>query len=774
MRQRFLRLLSGASAHVRVDATALALVVVLLGAVGFLPLFGQPGYEFALAAGLVLPGVVAVRCAWRVGTSIPRPATALLDSLMFGVVTIVIGALVALGHGLRAPLCEPLRGLAVYALGGGSGALMAAVWGTVVGLGIAHAALRRWRVAATFFLGFAGPALGIGVSLWRFYTSPMVFAFDPFFGYFAGPLYDTVNDPLGRLISYRVGSLMTILTCLALTAQLRWTAHRRLRFQLDPSLATLMALAACISLGVSWQGENLGHFSTVESIRRELSGTTQVGRCAVYYPPSYPEREALLHAADCEASLRRLEAWFELEPSKEKVALYLFASPLQKGELMGASRTYVAKPWRREVYLNAARFPHPVLVHELAHVVTGAFGQGPLAVAGPWWGLVPDPGRIEGYAVAAGPVGGPLTLEQSARAMLDLGILPPLEQVFALGFLAYNASASYAVAGAFVKWLHGEVGAGALRAWYAGASIEALAGADLGVLERRWHEHLATVRVSAAALADARAAFDRPAIFGRRCPRLIDRLSAEAADDLSNGAVVPAERTYRRILGLEPGSLLARLGLAACAWRRGDHPAAEAIYKRSLHNPSFSAAERANLHEALGDLEMIRSDLERAQSLYLAAGRATADEDRLRRLEVKHHAESSLARQSIAALLMGDRTGTSWPEAVEVLVQWSTSAPPAHDTALAHFLLAKNWYVRGKYELARSHLNAALELRPLPSLANREALRLRMLSACVLGDAARFPMLRQQLIATATTEAERTHAVHAAERCQGVLSIRQH
>ncbi len=39
----------------------------------------------------------------------------------------------------------------------------------------------------------------------------MVFAFDPFFGYFAGPLYDTVIDAFWTLATYRAGTLLTLL-----------------------------------------------------------------------------------------------------------------------------------------------------------------------------------------------------------------------------------------------------------------------------------------------------------------------------------------------------------------------------------------------------------------------------------------------------------------------------------------------------------------------------------------------------------------------------------
>ena len=50
--------------------------------------------------------------------------------------------------------------------------------------------------------------------------------------------------------------------------------------------------------------------------------------------------------------------------------------------------------------MAAAPYPHPVIGHELAHVLAGSFGEGPFRVAGAAGGLVPNPGLIEGVAVA--------------------------------------------------------------------------------------------------------------------------------------------------------------------------------------------------------------------------------------------------------------------------------------------------------------------------------------------------------------------------------------
>ncbi|MGC4088563.1 MAG: hypothetical protein QM756_11835 [Polyangiaceae bacterium] len=120
-------------------------------------------------------------------------------------------------------------------------------------------------------------------------------------------------------------------------------------------------------------------------------------------------------------------------------------------------------------------FPHPVLGHELAHVVAGAFGRGPFKIAGLLSGLVPDPGRIEGVATAAAPdENDALTLEEWAAAMQKLELLPKLESLFRLSFFGHNAAQAYTAAGAFVRYLQAEFGAASVRRWYAGEPLEAV------------------------------------------------------------------------------------------------------------------------------------------------------------------------------------------------------------------------------------------------------------------------------------------------------------
>ncbi|HEY1536235.1 MAG TPA: hypothetical protein VGF76_19575, partial [Polyangiaceae bacterium] len=523
---------------------------------GFIPQFGGPGYEAALVAGLVLPAVTAIGVAFEVGALRGTPLEAFGLGLKRGFWLSALGLLIVLCHGLRVGFCDAAWGIELYLLAPLPGALLAGVWGAAVGI-CARRVRLGWRLRTACILGaLSAPLLGIGVSLGRFYTSPMVFAFDPFFGYFAGPLYDTVIDAFWGLATYRAGSLLSLLSvgCLAahFDENLRFTGFRRSWLA---GVGVAAALGSALLIG---NGTTLGHFSTRSSIEAALGQQVYGARCDVKYSSGILRRDALLFARDCDAELRADEAYFEIQ-APPRVTAFLFANEAEKGRLMGASSTYIAKPWRHEIYVQYSAYPHPVVGHELAHVVAGSFGVGPFRVSGPWGGWIPDPGRIEGVAVAASPNDNDdFTLDEWAKTLLDLSLLPPLESVFRLGFLGQNSSTAYTVAGAFMHWFHDRYGASALRRWYGGEPIERVVGKNFGELEAAWRADLSRVQVAPALLNEARVRFDRPALFGRHCPRIVDRLNGVANQKLGSADTAGARRALGELLRLDPHYISAK------------------------------------------------------------------------------------------------------------------------------------------------------------------------------------------------------------------------
>ncbi len=719
----------------RAEQIATGVAAGLAGASGFIPQFGGPGYESALAGGLILPSAAALGTAVLVSRSQHTPLAALGRGVAFGAVLAVLGALIATLHGLRAGFCDAPLGYELWATGPGPGAVLGGAWGAAAGL---SAARFRRRVLAAVLLGLAGPLGSFSIGLGRFYTSPMVFGFDPFVGYFAGPLYDTVVDPGIRLLSYRIGSAASLLAVAVLAWHLRRTPRGvALVWRAQPGVAVAGTVAAGLSLAITVSGARLGHFSTTASIEEALGRNLTLGRCRVVYSAGVPKPDAERVARECVGHLPEVERYLGAR-GPEQVTVYLFASDAEKGALMGATRTYIAKPWRAEVYVQAAGFPHPTLGHELAHVVSGSFGPGPFHVAGPLGGLIPDPGRIEGIAVAASPgEDDDFTLFEWSRALLDLNLLPEMQSVFRLGFLAKSSNAAYTVAGAFVSWFHDRHGAAALRGWYAGQSLEAVTGGQsLTDLDREFREFLRQIQLRPELMAMAKARFDRPSIFGRLCPRRVDRDLGLAEARLGAGDIRGAREAFQSLLELERDNTRARLGLAQCDLRDGALESAIARYQALATDPKLSVLERAAALEARGDVQVMAAQPALAVDAYAQVRKVDADEDRQRTLEVKTLAAVSGPQAGLRKLLIGDpRRGASWDEAAPQLGVESERGDP-----LAQYLLGRNLWNHGRPEAALVYLNAALDPLPErgrygftwpPSIAIvREALRLRVLIVC--------------------------------------------
>jgi len=715
---------------VRVAATFTALAFI---GYGFIPQFGGPGYESALAAGVVLPGATALCLAFGLAGRRVTPLAAFGRGISIGFGLAALGLAIVLVHGLRVGICDASWGVELYLLAPLPGALLAGVWGAAVGLAAGRVRLGWRRRAVCIFGALSAPLCGIGFSLGRFYTSPMVFAFDPFFGYFAGPLYDTVIDAFWTLATYRAGTLLTLLALGSAAsffdADLQFQGFRGRTWLVGVGLAALLGSASLI-----WNGTSLGHFSTRASIEDALGQQVYGTRCDVKYSSGISLRDALLFTKDCDAELSADEAYFEIQ-GPPRVTAFLFANEGEKGRLMGASSTYIAKPWRREIYVQASAYPHPVVGHELAHVLAGSFGEGPFRVSGPLGGWIPDPGRIEGVAVAASPNDNDdFTLDEWAKTLLDLQLLPPLQSVFRLGFLGQNSSTAYTVAGAFLHWFHDHYGAAAVRRWYGGEPIESVSRKSFSQLEAAWRADLARVSVAPALLDEARVRFDRPSLFGRRCPRIVDKLNGIASQKLAGADTAGARRAISELLRLDPHHTGAKFELAACEVKDGNQTAALNAYAVLAASPELAKLERAGAREAQADVELRAGRLEDARRDYAAVAEIVADEDRLRTLDVKRSPQNELQRRAIVDLLVGDpMLGAAFEVAAPRLADWANAEP---ENGLPSYLLGKNLFGRGRFAEAADYLDQALARKlGLPRVA-REAWRTRLTLACAVGDSA--------------------------------------
>jgi hypothetical protein len=755
-------------------------VFAVLGGAGFLPLFGGPGYEQSLASGLVVPMAAAIAVAIELsGDDAPAPLACVARGIATGALLAGVAFTTALLHGARVGMCDFWGGAIFFLLTAGVGAMVGGAWGALVAE--VCRGRRRSRLLCVL-LAIAGPIGGIVVSLGRFVGSPMIFAYDPFFGYFSGTLYDTVVDVRPELWTYRGGSVATLVGLAFVAAAFERGPDGRPSFRLlkggadaaeTRSARLCMAAgvgALALSLGVTLEGSALGHWQTAATIAKVLGGRAAGPRCDVVYPDSLSGDETSLLVRDCEQQLTAVEATLGAHLDGRLTA-FVFADAGEKRRLMGAADTSIAKPWRREVYVQLASYPHPVLGHEIAHVVAGTFARGPLRVGGGF--LLPNPGLIEGLAVATSPDDDELTGGQWARAMLDLGTLPQIRDLFSLDFLGVSAQKSYTVAGAFMAWVLERWGSGVVRAWYGGGSIEALTGEAWPALETDFRASLKVLPMPRDATAYARAKFERPSVWARTCPHVVDALNRDADRCRDEHRLARADALYARALGRDPRDYHAQMARAKMALQSAD--ALEGARGREeleqiAGNDQAPRTWRDRAQEGLADDDLVRGRAAEAAAAYREIAARTLDEDAARTLEVKAlAAEDAPARQAIVDLLLAQpgRPPEPWLGALS-LGSWmqETKAP------LAEYLAGKNLTQHGQWARAAPALDQVLRRGcELPPRIAREALRQRAIGACVLRDSGTLSAVREAVLSATspfagTSGGRRDSLLRLLERCQ--------
>lgn len=709
------------------------IVFLLMGAIGFVPLFGGPGYESALAAGILLPSIVSVLAALDLAKEQRQPFDAFCRGVGTGAAIFGVALVTMVVQGLRVGLCDPWSGLENVLLGPGIGCLLAGAWGWIASEIAGRIGRRVARVLALALIALAAPIGCILVSLGRFYTSPMIFAFDPFVGYFSGSIYDTVLD-LAPLITYRAGSVATLFAAFVFALHFTHDDRGRLHYESigRPGLLALGIASAIASLTITAKGAELGHYQTRGTIEEALGAVIHGDRCDVVYPRSLPIDQAQRFAAECDGHVASNEAWLEVSGTP-RITAFLFESETQKAALMGAAGTNIAKPWRHEVYVQVSAYPHRVIGHEIMHVVAGGVGHGPFRIAGSLGGLLPNPGLIEGVAVASNPKDDELGPAEWARAMKDLGILPKLSTLFALGFLGTNASTAYTVSGAFVGWVHDTFGAKVIVDWYGGKALPDVVGKSWDDLEAAWHASLDALVLPDTAAAVAKARFDRPAIFGRKCPRVVDACK-ERADSLAGaGDARGAIAALDEAIDLDPHDDDARLSQAKLWIPAGEIEKARALLAAMAANAELRQSLRDAALEELGDLELGEGNGPSALARYTELAARTLDESKLRTLFVKSYAASDpIYREAIVALLVGaPGKKPSRTRATELLAALDVEHP---ENGLAAYLLARYHVDNAEYDLGAALLDRALGRKLDVPHVRIEALRLRVVTACARGE----------------------------------------
>ncbi|WP_236516792.1 tetratricopeptide repeat protein [Sandaracinus amylolyticus] len=745
-----------------VVSVALAMLFVMLS-----PLTGVPGPESALVLGLILPPFVAAagaRLAIEARTSGLHRTGELLEraTWLAGGCVALPTAILAI-NGLRVPWCAPWEGLAFVALGPGIGVLLAAFVGVAIGT-----LFQRPRLATT--IAVLVPILAALGSASLLYTSPAIFGYGHFFGYFPGTLYDPDIEIGTPYLTFRVLSGVQIGGFVALI--LASVDPRTARISGRYARTRIGSLIIATSFfGAALYGEyratDLGHRSTAESIAQRL-GTTLHGRiCDVVVPRELARERAERLRDDCDLRVEQTAQGLGVE-QRERVTAFFFRSTSEKRELMGASGTYIAKPWRNEVYLQLSGWPHPVLAHEIVHVVAGNAGVGPFRISGKAGGWLPSPGIIEGVAVALSwEERDGLTPHQWARAMMSLEMMPSVSQTEGLGFLLQPASRAYVTSGSFVRWVLDTRGPDVVRAIYQQGEYEGPLGMPLEEAEVAWREYLRTeVPLPPEALAMAEARFERPAIFAQVCPHRVAALMDVVADDLAAGDDRHAAETCEEVLDIDPNDTRARAWMAVALAREGQLERARRELDRLIGPPSASRPVIRAARQGIADALWAQGNVEEAAVMYRAILHEPLGDEEARQIEVRLLAvESGLpGGEHLREVFAPDPDA---PHDAVTAMQAIMRLREIRPDGLGSYLEARQMIQRERFDRAEDALREA-QSRGLPSeRLSREARRMRAIVEFAMGRRRRSRAIWEDVLEDpSASEASRVEALDWIDRIE--------
>ena len=756
-------------------------------ALDFVPLLDLLGYDFSFAIGLGAAfaaadvghgAVAAARRAYRVVSL----RTLVFSAAAAGLALLAAPLLLSLANALRVRNCSLPVGLAFYALLPVAGVLVAAPAGVLAGL-----LVRGPRLGRLLALGV--PAVSILWALLRLYLDPPVFALDPFGGYFPGPIYDEGLRPSARLVWFRLANLTWIATAVALAGCLSrggqpdqagpprfaWRAFSLRLVSARWLVATLVLLVG----SAVWFGfrAELGFHLSRSDLVRVLSRRTQSEHFVMWSDPAGDTpAEIALARRDLEFRYHQLRVLLGSEP-RTSITVFRFPSAQVKKDLVGAGGTLFAKPWMREIYVQAEGFPAPWLRHEMAHVFAGAFGDSlfGLSAGWRWWGPLPVPhlamGLVEGVAEAAAfaDPDGRATVHQQARAMIALGQAPSLARVMGAGFSTESGARAYVLAGSFCRFLLDRFGAGKLRAVYRSAGdFVAAYGLPLADLEKSWRAFLETQPLDARDEARAKERFRKPAIFGKVCARELAERVTEARAHMGSTPET-AVSLLDSVCRDDPEEPAYRLDRAEALAAAGASGKALAVAGPMVDDESLTWPLRARAASLIGVVEFHAGRFAEAAAAAERSLALATDENEMRTARAKQRALADEdARRTLGRVLFGDDLGHGTDPALVVFLV-DEFARLHSDEALGPYLMARQ-LARRDPRLALAVLARACPLdgpglaAPLEATFAKECRRLYGESAFLAGDLSLARRIYEAMRDQATLQSDRLRASDFLER----------
>lgn len=630
-------------------ATILTISVVLC----LWPMTRTLGYEYSFILGVVISlaaGHLATVYPGRIRQQkapFPGANTATMKLFFRGLlpsfVLLTVSLIIILANGLFTPPCNNQVGLYFFLMLPVVSAIVATTVGLTLGLFFRNA---RWATIAWFFCW----VLSLAYVGYLIYSTPAVYAYGPFLGYWPGVLYDKGISIDQGFLTYRAYNLFGVISLLLgigvflnlnkMQLSLKGNSIKKngWAFVIFLSFTILMGLFA----------DSLRHQTTTATLERALPFVARAGSLELFFDKDISPQKRHELFGDAQFSLFQIMRFGEIEKAPP-IKIFVFKNATQKKKWMGAHHTSVAKPWLGQTYIVEDQIPHLTLRHELAHLLFAKFGEGPFQIAGKLGGWIPTPGLIEGIATAATPVTGEMSLHQLAKGMKDLNLLPSLQTLLGIKFLGLFSKNAYTASGSFCLFLKTEYGATVLKQLFGGKSAEQLTGLSLSKLEKQWLKHLEGIEVSTQQRHEISYRFDRPAIVSTRCVREVTRLEKQIAAASRRqdwrAAVHLANEAHQVSGESSQTEMMLLTTMANC--RKTD---SAALFGKTLLKKETDVVRSNQIEELLLDLQKETMSSQTLSKNYYALFQASVTTADARRLYIKSHFANMTQCQSRLAL----------------------------------------------------------------------------------------------------------------------------
>jgi tetratricopeptide (TPR) repeat protein len=585
-------------------------------------------------------------------------------------------------------------------------------------------------------------------SLRCLYSGPSFFSYNPIFGFFPGPIYDEAIPITHTLVVYRITVLLWGVLLLSVLRVVRGFRYGMLSF-FDIIALVVLAFGLYIS---HLKKEELGIAYTRSYITGNvLTGSIETKHFIIYYAPGTSDAKRIeLIADDHEWRYHQLQEFLGVG-FKGKIRSYIYPSVDIRKKMVGAGNTTVSNPIHKEIHLVYSSFPHPLLKHELAHVMASEFGIKGL-------GISPKVGLIEGLAVAADWSSDLFTPHQWSKVLIQGEDDASIRRMLGVGFWYAPPRKSYTLMGSFCRYLIDTYGIERFKELYRTGRFNVYEK-SLEELISEWRRFLEHIEVPSEIWPLAEYKFGGLSLFQRdRCPRKVSSLKEEGIKAFKDGDLYRAKVAFQNVLSLEEGDPETVINLAYVYYFSGDYMEVVRFVKRRAG--SLKEVERNILENIRGNAlwQMGRGKEARVVFEYLL--------QRTIPPEIKREIEIKLSAMSLGGDIedrirqyFGTREKIIQFASLEEVIRYFP------DYAPAYHLLGKRFFNEGYYKRASLTLLDS-ESIGLPSKdLEIENLRILGVSLFAVGDYNGAIKRFEQILDMGTEPSLKDYALDFIERC---------